>query len=197
MPAPALRRAALIGACLLGGGWRLVAGAYCRVGKQVVCLGSGHECSGNQCCPRSKDVASNKTFPCPSAARAFVDCESPAKQEDCVDPEDNTPWIPPSTTSPEETTDSGRSLNPGGSGLRGSSSSSTSDSVVSSSSSTSSSSMAAPTTTSTSTVFSTEPLHLEQDHGRFYDFTPPQSAALRRAAAASGALAALAVAFSR
>lgn len=61
-------------------------GGYCALNDLVNCTYGSATCSGNQCCPRAPGGGLNKTYPCPSAAPDFVDCEVQEKAGDCLDP---------------------------------------------------------------------------------------------------------------
>ncbi|CAK0837974.1 unnamed protein product [Prorocentrum cordatum] len=56
--------------------------AGCKEGDNVPCPGSGNMCAGNQCCPGTAE-SGGKTFPCPSAADSFADCENNTKLGTC------------------------------------------------------------------------------------------------------------------
>merc|ERR1712087_10264 len=60
----------------------LLENGHCTVETSVSCPGSGEQCKGNQCCPRTKE-SGDKTFPCPSANSTYTGCESDTKLSNC------------------------------------------------------------------------------------------------------------------
>jgi len=58
----------------------------CSLGDHVTCPGTpGKQCGGDQCCPGTPE-SGHKSFPCPSAGKAFSGCDRDEKVLDCLEP---------------------------------------------------------------------------------------------------------------